>query len=292
MVEALSLANSLIEYNIEFEGDCSINVEGIPLFLDGLSYRVAKDPQAHPKWLDFAREASEERQKRGCTSPLSLSSTVGFFLLEETMARKLGIETDEVIFNDTDALTVAFDRILADEELRKRLIFSSGFLLPDRSGSIGYLNHQDIIGTIVSTQTSGLLLDLGCGVGYNTEDWAKVTPFKVVGIDRQYHDNWYGEYWKSKNPRLSFLRADFMEGLPFGDNSASAVILETVVHNTNSEGLARGLAEIKRVLKPGIGTLAVGPQSHFSGSPIPDWRIFRKKLELQTGIYALVEEKQ
>lgn len=106
-----------------------------------------------------------------------------------------------------------------------------------------------------------MLLDLGCGIGRDTEKWSEKLGLFTVGLERQHHHQWYDPYWqegRQKHNNLNFVLRDFNQGVPIKDECADVVIFQHVVQHVTQESLAKGLREGLRVLKKG-GWLFVGP---------------------------------
>ena len=76
----------------------------------------------------------------------------------------------------------------------------------------------------------GSILDVGCGEGVLTEQWAQRTPGRVVGIDLE--DPKLREEWERRctQPNLSFHAGDGHK-LPFGDGEfEAATAMEVLEH--------------------------------------------------------------
>ena len=128
------------------------------------------------------------------------------------------------------------------------------------------INEHESRYLFAASKTHGLVLDLGCGVGYGTavlERYGKPQIEKVVGFDvnsealrfgRENYPQTTGDYLLSDASRL-----------PFKDNSFDSVVsLECIEHVREPEAV---LGEIRRVLKVG-GPLVLSTPNRRIASPL------------------------
>lgn len=165
--------------------------------------------------------------------------------------------------------------VLGNKELRTELKRILGNLIPDIAG--GSLNKSVVEKVLQKAGiTKGILVDLGCGTGENTEDLASGLDLFTLGLDRQYHRQWYDPHWREackSHPNLGFVLGDFAMGIPLKEECADAAIFQYVAQHITQGGLEKGLKEALRVLRNG-GYLFVGPQCT---SDYVSWRIFKKE---------------
>lgn len=234
-----------------------------------------------PKWINFIKEVDKERRNNGCDGPIDLGSGLYFLTEESALARKSGLpklgRLDEggIDFQDGKKIEKMINQVLDDPKLRSEYKAILCCLMPDVSH--GWLD-EDSIGKVLQKLgvKKGILLDLGCGTGEKTEIWSEKLGILTVGVERQYHEHWYGPYWRDgirKKNNLAFVRGDFKRGLPIKDECADAAIFQFVAQHITEESMECGLQEASRVLKNG-GLLFVGPQCSQGHS---GWRIFRKE---------------
>ena len=108
------------------------------------------------------------------------------------------------------------------------------------------------------------VLDVGCGTGDLSIELFEKTAAQVLGID---FCRPMLELAKAKAPRLSFIEGDALR-LPFADAFFDGITMGFALRNLSS--VEAGLAELKRVLKPG-GVVAI---LEFSQPTIPGMREF------------------
>lgn len=102
------------------------------------------------------------------------------------------------------------------------------------------------------------ILDVGCGIGGPLRNIARFTGATLVGLNNNLYQIKKGEKYNQRlglNANCSFVKANFMDPLPFDDNSFDGVYtLEALCYAPNQ---AKVYAEIYRILKPGsklVGT--------------------------------------
>jgi ubiquinone/menaquinone biosynthesis C-methylase UbiE len=87
------------------------------------------------------------------------------------------------------------------------------------------------------------IIDVGCGEGILTEQWAKRTPGRVVGIDLD-DSKLRGEWERRRRPNLEF-HTGLGHELPYGDREFDAAsAMEVLEHVPDPEAV---LAEMSRV---------------------------------------------
>jgi 2-polyprenyl-3-methyl-5-hydroxy-6-metoxy-1,4-benzoquinol methylase len=89
------------------------------------------------------------------------------------------------------------------------------------------------------------VLDIGCGEGVLTEQWAvRLDHRRVVGLDLE--DPKLAAEWASRQrPNLEFAVCDVAEGLPYGDGEFDLVCATEVLEHV--PGPERVVAEMARV---------------------------------------------
>jgi len=234
-----------------------------------------------PQWISFIKEVDKERKANGCKGPVNLVS--GLYLLTEecSLAQKAGLPRFEKLddgainFQDGTIITKSIDTVLANPELRREYKQLLNSMVPDESRiPLDKTEIQKVLEKV--GVKGGLLLDLGCGVGRDTEEWSEKLGLFTVGLERQYHCQWYDPYWKEKrkeHTNLGFVLGDFGRGVPFKDACADVAIFQHVAQHITQGSLEKGLREALRVLK-NEGWLFVGPQHTKDHS---DWRFFKKE---------------
>lgn len=94
------------------------------------------------------------------------------------------------------------------------------------------------------------VLDLGCGIGRHTLLFAQ-RGFEVSGLDLSS----FGVEKTGQRLRQHGLTAELRVGdiheLPYADNSFDALLAYHVISHTDSIGIRKILAELRRVVKPG-----------------------------------------
>lgn len=234
-----------------------------------------------PEWVSFIKEVDKERKANGCKGPVNLVSGLYFLTEESPRAQKAGLpkfgklDDGEMNFQDGIIISKSIDTVLANPELRKEYKQVLNSLIPDVSN--GWLDKTKIQKVLEKTGVQGgVLLDLGCGMGRDTEEWSEKLGLFTVGLERQYHCQWYDPYWKEKrkeHTNLGFVLGDFGRGVPFKDGCADVAIFQYVAQHITQSSLEKGLQEALRVLK-NKSWLFVGPQQTKDYS---DWRFFKKE---------------
>lgn len=246
------------------------------------------------KWVSFIREVGNERKLKGSEGPVDLISGL-FFLTEEfAPAQKAGLEkfeeleSGEIDFSDTKRISSMINTVLEDPILKSEYKKIIANLIPDVSN---YVLDSEKIKKVLDKAgiKTGLLLDLGCGIGRETGKWSEKINLFTLGLDRQYHNEWYDPYWKDKRksrPNLEFVLGDFAEGIPLVNDCADAGIFQFVAQHITQKNFEKGLKEALRVLKVG-GYLFVGPQQT---KDYINWRFFQKELSDNGVDYHFVEK--
>lgn len=117
------------------------------------------------------------------------------------------------------------------------------------------------------------LLDVGCGPGSLTIPAARKVGREghAAGIDASPEMIEVAQRKARKQGLEIDFRAAPVEALPFGDGEFDVVLSSLMLHHLPDDVKAQGLAEIRRVLKPGGRLVAVdlagghGPLSHVMG---------------------------
>jgi 2-polyprenyl-3-methyl-5-hydroxy-6-metoxy-1,4-benzoquinol methylase len=99
------------------------------------------------------------------------------------------------------------------------------------------------IRALVDIARPASILDVGCGEGVLTEQWARAIEGPVVGIDLD-DPKLRAEWDRRSLPNLEF-RAGFADALPFGDREFEAVTAMEVLEHVADPATA--LAEMRRV---------------------------------------------
>jgi ubiquinone/menaquinone biosynthesis C-methylase UbiE len=93
-------------------------------------------------------------------------------------------------------------------------------------------------------------LDLGCGLGRHTIQFAKA-GFKTSGFDlSEASIARTGEYATKANVAVD-LKVGDMLSLPYADNSIDCVYCRNVISHTDTAGMRKIISELKRVLRKG-----------------------------------------
>lgn len=92
---------------------------------------------------------------------------------------------------------------------------------------------------------SDTILEIGCGTGGYSREFAPLVPGRLVSIDVS--PTLASHARAATNGRSSVVAAD-VERLPFSDGRFAAVIGNAVLHHLR---LRRAMAELRRVLRPG-----------------------------------------
>ncbi len=112
----------------------------------------------------------------------------------------------------------------------------------------GYLGQVELIAQRLRQLTTKDVLEVGCGVGYNSCNLAKQFPnSQFIGVDLSPEHVTNAQKEAGKMPNLSFEQGDFHR-LRFDDNSFDAVYaVECLCQGTDWQ---RAIAEAQRVLRP------------------------------------------
>lgn len=235
-----------------------------------------------PAWHSFIKSVNRAQKETGFTGPVNLAWGISFLAEDCPLAKKYGLEefgllnTGETDFRDAEKIKNSINIALAKPKLRKELRRIMSVLSPDMSAS--YVSTEKLVKFLERAGvTSGILAELGCGLGLESVNFAKNLKMQVVGMERQYHERWYPKFWveaRKEIGNLDFVRGDFAQALPFAEGSVDAAVMERVVPHVTHKSLENGLREVLRVLKPG-GLFFVGPENtkDYSG-----WRILRKEV--------------
>lgn len=117
-----------------------------------------------------------------------------------------------------------------------------------------------------TTVAGGLILDLGCGAGFDAEG-LQSRGFSLIGLDI------VETLLKAANVRDAFfgrlVRADMMT-LPFAADSFEGVWACGSLHHLRKADLPTALAEIRRVLKPGCALFMSVERGSSEGLAHPD----------------------
>ena len=237
------------------------------------------------EWIPFIKEIDEKRKSVGNDTPINL--VIGtVFVIEENLkyAEKIGLEPYKRSedgyrdYRDIPKLVETINTIINDQFLNTRLTTT---LIRQIDDCGGYWDENDTILKIckdLATQGKQIL-DIGIGTGEKTSNRSTESGVKTIGIERQFHPEYYGPYWGNENPNIQFVRADANEAIPLKSNSIDFALMECVVAHITLDSLDRILTDVKRVLKPG-GILMVGPEKidrekeEYSGES--RWRYFVK----------------
>lgn len=214
---------------------------------------------------ELIREVEAKRTTNGCAYPVDIISAMHFISMSEE-GQAHGMEPFDMSehgipdFTNVDKYRRMLEIIISTPELRKKLVNISSVRIPDE------INDDQVDAAQLAERLEelgldkdALILDLGCGTGKSSQEIQAISGMKVVGVERQYHAKWYDPQWKSKNPNLTYLRADFVRGIPLPDCVVDTAILKHVINHMTADALEQGLRETARVLKPG-GYLLVCPQ--------------------------------
>lgn len=267
------LAQSLFEdATYLVDQDLALPMFGVPIYFDEVSTAMFRHQENDKKWEEFLKEAQKLRDQSGTVGSISLLQ--GLYMFSKSNKTLQGsLNGKEFIELEDEGMLEVLNRVL-EPDLRPDFLREISYLVGDRS--INWLN-KDIIVDLLRDKglNKGILLDLGCGVGEQINEWRTKSGLTVIGLDRQYHTPWYDEVWHQRIPELGFVQADFRVGIPLQDNSVTATVMEYVVNHIDQRSLALGLQETKRVLRED-GILVVGPQDTYKPAT-PHWRIFEKK---------------
>lgn len=231
-------------------------------------------------WRQVIREAGDLAKKNGIVYPIDIiAASFHAFSDNPEKAKCAGIEPLGEVeglgpdFRDKERVRRFVDSIIADPPMREELIKSASVLTPDQSSQ--WLDFDQVAEGL--KHRSGVLLDIGCGVGGSTVSHATDLPnMKVIGSDRQFHERWYRETWEGNESGARFIRADAIGVLPLKQGSVDFATMEFVVDYVSEQGLTKILEEALRVLRVG-GVLFVGPQELEGQDGY--WRAYEKVID-------------
>lgn len=258
-----------------------------PVFENQIAGLKAMDHLFSPEnlpssWADFITEAGKLREHYNSRSQIDLIFLVYHLIQNNLLANiyhlpRFSMHNGELNLSDEQEVKAIVNNILENPFLKQKLLELSTIYCPTCSGMD--LMIEDISELLTARGfTSGYLLDLGCGLGEKTPSWAE-TGLRVIGIDRQYYPDffplWHRQYPDymgiSNSQNITYVRSDFIEGLPFQDNSITVAVMYFVAHHITETGLEKGLKEVKKVLI-NQGLLLVCPQEE----QWTKWRVFEK----------------
>jgi ubiquinone/menaquinone biosynthesis C-methylase UbiE len=221
-------------------------------------------------WVEVIKEAEQACREEGNDYPVDLFAGVYYTIRDNPRATELGITNFAQDASGNIDLAVItgeqvverINAVIEDELLREQLIKVLSVAIPE--GISSYI-YEEELKTVVDRLSewgiqSGKWLDLGSGVGSRTQGIQRLTPLKVIGLDRLYRGLPWFEAWH--DPDLSFARADIRE-LPLADNSARVISMLCVAAHITKDALETSLDEASRVLEE-KGVLIVGPQDYDS----------------------------
>ena len=99
------------------------------------------------------------------------------------------------------------------------------------------------VGAMLRTAQPASIVDVGCGEGVLTEQWARNVPGRVVGVDLE-DPKLRAEWNRHVRPNLEFS-AGFAEDLPYADDEFDAATAMEVLEHVEDPGAV--LAEMTRV---------------------------------------------
>ncbi len=122
-------------------------------------------------------------------------------------------------------------------------------------------------------------LDLGCGLGRHTVQFAKA-GFNVFGFDlSETSINKTKEYALKANAKVDLEVGDMLD-LPYADNSFDCVYCRNVISHTDTAGMKRIVLELKRVLrKDGECYLTLGSKQTWGFQQ--DWPIVDENTKIR-----------
>lgn len=224
----------------------------------------------------FIQDVDRKRDLAGCSEPLDLCFALQFTLIENRdVVEELNIQlpgqsSGNPDFSDSEVVVNAINSVLSDDRLRKHFENECIYLIPDSKGYL--LEYEDLIKAVeLSGFNSGTIIDLACGTGERTIEIPN-RNYQIIGLDRQYHPEWYDPHWKNHDKTRHFSISD-IRNLSFADNSSVAMLFSFADAYFKQEALSTVVKEVERVLKPG-GLFFVGPQysDDYSG-----WTVFKKE---------------
>jgi SAM-dependent methyltransferase len=251
--------------------------------MDG--YKVGKEltDNMPSHWIEVVKEADVLKQQKGADFPVNLLHGVLRVSNNSEKAKELGVvypkNKDGWPSFDKAKVVEAVDAVIANPDLRKELLQQLAVQVPDESGS-DQAEHLPVIFLLEKLGIkSGVMLDIGSGLGNIVNQWAREVKLHVVASERQFDAAHYPRFWKNR-PNLSFMNADATQ-LPVKDSSVKVAMMENVVQHMTEDSLVKALPEVMRVLQP-EGLLFVGP------STVDDWNnwiVLRKERNEETSEY-------
>ena len=227
-------------------------------------------------WINFIEEAVIKRKEAGLDEDLEFLHALFFTLNEnKTRASELGIKVigfkDEMpSFGNKEEIRKAIDVSINDEILSKHLMKTCENLVADHPDeNYEYDEIKNILDSI--NINKDIVVDIACGMGSMTRKYSDNNHL-TVGFDRQYHPEWYKEYWNSNDNQVSYIRSD-ARSIPLDNNSTDVCIMTSACTYFTVNALEKTINEVIRVLK-NDGFFIVGPQLKFSQDR---WRIFKNQ---------------
>lgn len=230
--------------------------------------------------LDFLLQIQAKREEAGLSDPLDYLSSLLLILKNNKMtetgllmsdyARGLLAELNEVDIEEIPNFTevdgyngfFAFPQYVeqlarlcfTDDVMKSALVDHLTFQCGDLSA--GWLDREEVFNLFKHLGLdTGVLLDVGCGVGLTSQILRERTNFQVLSFDRQYNGAYY--LWNNADQRGLFAKAE-MRQIPLKNNSVDVAYLEFITTHTTPEVLASSLDELLRVVKEN-GFVIIGP---------------------------------
>ncbi len=246
-------------------------------------YELFEQQEIPNSWKDFFKEVDEIRKRNGCETPIDIVSGIMFFALEKKdLASELDIKPFKILpsgwpdLSDKDKVRRQIDVVINHPKARTSLEELLAYQTPDMSGNSASV---EVLKSLVELRKleHGVAVDLGCGTGDRTSDLAKQIDMRFIGVERQFHPDYY-KLWVDPESPVTFIRTDARE-LGIVDGSADLILIENVSQHTTTEALSNIIREASRILKP-EGILAISPQEYeYKGRDRKNdgsWRFFEK----------------